>query len=175
MKKGNAGKPSLHDPIQYFADYQHCRDFMVNLRWPDGKPSCPKCGSEKVCYLAKNRVWKCYATHPKRRFTLKAETIFEDFPIGLDEWLPAVWILLDCKNVVSSWELHRSLGVAPKTAWFMLHRIRLAMQGSGFNKIGGNGQEIEVYNDRRAIRRHTGISQIQESHAGDHKGIEARD
>jgi transposase-like protein len=114
---------------------------MMNLRWPDGKVKCPECGSEKVCYLAKNRLWKCYATHPKPRFTLKTGTIFEDSPIALEKWLPAVWMLLNCKNGISSWELHRALGVTQKTAWFMLHRIRLAAQNKTFNKLSG---EVEV-------------------------------
>jgi transposase-like protein len=114
---------------------------MVDLRWADGKVKCPECGSEKVCYLAKNRLWKCYATHPKPRFTLKTGTIFEDSPIALEKWLPAVWMLLNCKNGISSYELHRALGVTQKTAWFMLHRIRLAAQSKTFNKLGG---EVEV-------------------------------
>jgi len=114
---------------------------MMELRWPDGKVKCPECGSEKVCYLAKNRLWKCYATHPKPRFTLKTGTIFEDSPIALEKWLPAVWMLLNCKNGISSWELHRALGVTQKTAWFMLHRVRLAAQNKTFNKLAG---EVEV-------------------------------
>ena len=136
---------TLRDAILYFADFEHCKDFMVELRWPNGTVKCPECGSEKVCYLAKNRVWKCYATHPKPRFTLKTGTIFEDSPIPLEKWLPAVWMLLNCKNGISSWELHRALGVTQKTAWFMLHRIRLAMQSKTFNKLGGpGGGEVEV-------------------------------
>jgi transposase-like protein len=117
---------------------------MVNLRWPDGKVACPVCGSEKACYLAKNRVWKCYAAHPKPRFTLKTGTIFEDSPIPLEKWLPAVWMILNCKNGVSSWELHSAIGVTQKTAWFMVHRIRLAMQDKTFNKLGAPGGEVEV-------------------------------
>jgi transposase-like protein len=133
---------TLRDAIIYFAEYDHCHEFMVNLRWPDAKVKCPVCGSEKVCYLAKNRVWKCYATHPKPRFTLKTGTIFEDSPLGLEKWLPAVWMLLNCKNGISSWELSRALGVTQKTAWFMLHRIRLAMQD---DLSGGSlGGEVEV-------------------------------
>ena len=136
---------TLRDAILYFADFEHCKDFMVELRWPNGTVKCPECGSEKVCYLAKNRVWKCYATHPKPRFTLKTGTIFEDSPIPLEKWLPAVWMLLNCKNGISSWELHRSIGVTQKSAWFMLHRIRLAMQSRTFNKLGGpGGGEVEV-------------------------------
>lgn len=145
MDNGNAGKPSLRDAVLYFADYQHCHDFMVSLRWSDGKVRCPQCDSEKVCYLAKNRVWKSCATHPKPRFTLKTGTIFEDSHIGLEKWFPAVWMLLNCKNGISSWELHRALGVTQKTAWFMRHRIRLAMKSQTFNKLGGpGGGELEV-------------------------------
>jgi transposase-like protein len=132
---------SLRDAILYFSDFDNCRQFMMELRWSDGKVKCPECGSEKVCYLAKNRLWKCYATHPKPRFTLKTGTIFEDSPIALEKWLPAVWMLLNCKNGISSWELHRALGVTQKTAWFMLHRIRLAAQNNTFNKLAG---EVEV-------------------------------
>jgi len=136
---------TLRDAIIYFSEFEHCKDFMVELRWPNGVVKCPQCGSEKVCYLAKNRVWKCYATHPKPRFTLKTGTIFEDSPIPLEKWLPAVWMLLNCKNGISSWELHRALGVTQKTAWFMLHRVRLAMQSKTFNKLGGpGGGEVEV-------------------------------
>src|SRR5450759_2337708 len=132
---------TLRDAIIHFSEFENCRQFMVDLRWADGKVKCPECGSEKVCYLAKNRLWKCYATHPKPRFTLKTGTIFEDSPIALEKWLPAVWMLLNCKNGISSWELHRALGVTQKTAWFMLHRIRLAAQSKTFNKLGG---EVEV-------------------------------
>lgn len=115
---------------------------------------CPECGSEKVCYLKKNRVWKCYATHPKPRFTLKTGTIFEDSPIGLEKWLPAVWMLLNCKNGISSWELHRALGVTQKTAWFMLHRIRLAMQEGDFPKMSGTIESDETYVGGKAENMH---------------------
>ena len=135
---------TLRDAILYFSEFEHCKDFMVELRWPSGEVKCPECGSEKVCYLAKNRVWKCYANHPKPRFTLKTGTIFEDSPIPLEKWLPAVWMLLNCKNGISSWELHRTLGVTQKTAWFMLHRIRLAMQIKTFNKLGGPDGPVEI-------------------------------
>jgi transposase-like protein len=145
---------TLRDAILYFADFEHCRQFMVELRWPDGKVKCPQCGSDKTCYLAKNRVWKCYATHPKPRFTLKTGTIFEDSPIPLEKWLPAVWMLLNCKNGVSSWELHRAIGVTQKTAWFMLHRIRLAMQSKTFNKLGGEVEVDETYIGGKARNMH---------------------
>src|SRR5580698_101333 len=95
--------------LEYFAEFERCRQLMIALRWPDGKVACPMCGSERVTYLAKPRVWKCYATHSKPRFSLKTGTIFEDSPIALEKWLAAVWVLLNCTNGVSSWELHRAL------------------------------------------------------------------
>jgi len=115
---------------------------MVEFRWPDGVVRCPNCGSDHVTYLANARVWKCYEKHLSPKFSLKTGTVFEDSPLGLDKWLPAVWLIVNCRNGVSSWELHRALGVTQKTAWFMLHRIRLAMQDD-FN--GGNlAGEVEV-------------------------------
>jgi len=120
---------------------------MVAMRWPDGKVRCPKCESEKVTYLAKARVYKCYGDHPKPKFSLKVGTVFEDSPIPLEKWLPAVWMLVNDKNGISSWELHRALGVTQKSAWFMLHRIRVALKRHGFvnpGKLGGEGKEVEV-------------------------------
>jgi transposase-like protein len=149
-----SGHATLQDAILYFADYENCRRFMVDLRWPDGKVKCPVCGSEKVCYLAKNRLWKCYGTHPKPRFTLKTGTIFEDSPIGLEKWLPAVWMILACKNGISSWELHRSIGVTQKTAWFMLHRIRLAMQEEHPEKMRGTVEADETLIGGKAANMH---------------------
>src|ERR1017187_6613569 len=145
---------TLRDAILYFADFEHCKDFMIELRWPNGTVKCPECGSEKVCYLAKNRLWKCYATHPKPRFTLKTGTIFEDSPIGLEKWLPAVWMLLNCKNGMSSWEVHRALGVTQKTAWFMFHRIRLAAQSKTFNKLAGGVEVDETFIGGKARNMH---------------------
>jgi transposase-like protein len=136
---------TLQEAIQYFTDFENCRKFMVAVRWLDGKVRCPACNSEKVTYLQKARLYKCYGDHPKPKFSLKVGTVFEDSPISLEKWLPAVWLVVNCKNGVSSWELHRALGVTQKTAWFMLHRIRLAMQsGTGFAKIGGPDTEVEV-------------------------------
>src|SRR5664280_1661434 len=146
---------TLRDAIIHFSEFENCRKFMVDLRWADGKVKCPECGSEKVCYLVKNRLWKCYATHPKPRFTLKTGTIFEDSPIPLEKWLPAVWMLLNDKNGISSWELHRAIGVTQKTAWFMLHRIRLAMQDEGHGgKIGGEVEVDETYIGGKARNMH---------------------
>ena len=126
----------------YFSEFEHCKEFMTELRWPDGKVKCPQCGSEKVTWLAKQRIWKCYGKHTRPTFTLKTGTIFEDSPIGLEKWLPCAWLLINCKNGISSYEVSRDLGVTQKTAWFMLHRVRLAMQD---DLSGGMlGGEVEV-------------------------------
>jgi transposase-like protein len=115
---------------------------MTELRWPDGKVRCPTCGTDKVAYLEKACLWKCYAKHPCAKFSLKVGTILEDSPIGLNKWLPAMWLIANCKNGISSWELHRALGVTQKTAWFMLQRIRLAMQEKG--TVPFSGSEVEA-------------------------------
>ena len=116
---------TLREAVIYFKDYDNCRKFMVELRWPSGVVRCPRCNSDHVIYLEKARVWKCYSKHDSPKFSLKTGTVFEDSPLGLDKWLPAVWMIVNDKNGISSWELHRAIGVTQKTAWFMLHRIRL--------------------------------------------------
>jgi transposase-like protein len=136
---------TLRDAIVWFADFEHCREFMMQLRWPDGAVKCPRCGADKLTYLEKQRVWKCYVKHERPTFSLKTGTIFEDSPIPLEKWLCAAWLLINCKNGISSYEIHRALGVTQKSAWFMLHRIRLAMQEGGFEKLGGSdGNPVEV-------------------------------
>jgi transposase-like protein len=137
---------TLREAISHFSDFENCRQFMAFVRWLDGKVRCPTCNSDKVTYLQKARLYKCYGDHPRPKFSLKVGTVFEDSPIALEKWLPAVWLVVNCKNGVSSWELHRALGVTQKTAWFMLHRIRLAMQsGIGLAKMGGpDSAPIEV-------------------------------
>lgn len=135
---------TLQQAIQYFSDYDNCRQFMTAVRWMDGIVRCPTCGSERVAYLENARLYKCNEKHPKQKFSLKVGTVFEDSPIPLEKWLPAVWLMVSCKNGVSSYELHRALGVTQKSAWFMLHRIRLAMQAGSFRKLGGNGGPVEA-------------------------------
>ncbi len=132
---------TLLEAVQHFSDYANCHKFMMEVRWPDGVIRCPKCGSNRVAYFEKARVFKCYAGHKSPKFSLKVGTIFEDSPIGLEKWIPAVWLLACCKNGISSYELHRALGVTQKTAWFMLHRIRTAMRTGSFMKLAG---EVEV-------------------------------
>lgn len=130
---------TLQEAIKHFSDYENCRAFMVVVRWADGKVRCPQCDSDKVTYLKNARLYKCYGNHPKPKFSLKVGTIFEDSPIPLEKWLTAVWLIVNCKNGVSSYEIHRDLGVTQKSAWFMLHRIRLAMKNNSLVKLGGNG------------------------------------
>ena len=135
---------TLQQAIQYFGEFENCRQFMVAVRWPDGKVRCPYCGAEKVTFLEKARLYRCYGDHPKQKFSLKVGTVFEDSPIPLEKWLPAVWMIVSCRNGVSSYEIHRALGVTQKSAWFMLHRIRLAMQTGSFAKFGGPGNAVEA-------------------------------
>jgi transposase-like protein len=151
---------TLQDAIRSFADPDTCLGFMVSIRWPQGA-TCPRCGSTEARFLKTRRLWECKAAHPKRQFSVKVGTIFEDSPIPLDKWLAAIWMLANAKNGVSSYEVHRALGVTQKTAWFMLHRIRLAMQTGIFQKLSGQvevdetfigGKARFMHKDRRAIR-----------------------
>src|SRR6266436_2816094 len=135
------GIKTLQQAVIYFANYENCKREMVSLRWPDGTVKCPQCGSEQVTYLAKARVWKCYSKHSRPKFSLKTGTIFEDSPIGLDKWLAALWLVVNCKNGVSSCEIARDLGITQKSAWFMAHRLRFALHHGSFDKLSG---EVEV-------------------------------
>src|SRR5271154_2628207 len=118
---------TLQEAILYFSDATNCREYLVARRWPNGV-TCPRCGSANVIFLEKYNRWHCREKHSAPQFTLKTGTIMEDSPIPLKKWFPAIWLLSSNRNGISSWELHRALGVTQKTAWFMLQRIRLAMQ-----------------------------------------------
>jgi len=134
---------TLQQAIIYFAKADNCLAYMAAHRWPTGV-ECPTCGRKDVSYLETQKKWQCKSAHVKRQFTAKVGTIFEDSPLGLEKWLPAVWIITTAKNGVSSCEIARSLGVTQKTAWFMLHRIRKAMANGSMMKLGGNGGEVEA-------------------------------
>jgi len=134
---------TLQQAINYFADPDNCLKYLIARRWKDGVV-CPTCESKNVSFVASRRVWQCKTRHPKSQFSIKVGTIFEDSPIGLDKWLTAMWMMANCKNGASSWEMHRTLGVTQKSAWFMLQRIRLAMQGKNAGKLGGPGSEVEI-------------------------------
>jgi transposase-like protein len=128
---------TLIEAIRYFADPKNCREFMIATRWDDCKVRCPYCGSGNVTFMEKANLYNCNTKHPRRKFSLKVGTIFEDSPIGLDKWLPAAWLITNCKNGISSYELARALGITQKAAWHVLHRIREAMTETGL-KIGAN-------------------------------------
>ncbi len=145
---------TLQQAIVYFSKPENCNAFMIMMRWPDGKVRCPQCDSENVTYLEKARLFKCYGKHPKAKFSLKVGTIFEDSPIGLDKWLSAIWLIASAKNGISSYEIHRALGVTQKSAWFMLHRIRLAMQKKSLAKLSGHVEVDETYIGGKARNMH---------------------
>jgi transposase-like protein len=137
---------TLQEAIIYFADYDNCREFLINLRWADGKVRCPHCGSDRVTYLAAAKLYKCYGKHPKAKFSLKVGTIFEDSALGLDKWLPALWLIVNCKNGISSCEIARDLGITQKSAWHMAHRIRFALhEGSFENMLSGEVEADETF------------------------------
>jgi Transposase zinc-ribbon domain len=134
---------TLQQAIIFFADPVNCREYLVARRWPDGV-ICPKCGSDNVLFMEKYNRWHCREKHAAPQFTLKTGTLMEDSPIGLDKWLMAMWMIVNCKNGVSSYEIHRSLGVTQKTAWFLDHRIRLMLGHEPQEKMGGSGGPVEV-------------------------------
>jgi transposase-like protein len=140
---------TLQQAIIYFADADNCLNFLVARIFRDGV-FCPRCGSHEVRFLATRRIWECKAKHAKRQFSIKVGTIFEDSPISLDKWLIAVWMIANCKNGISSYEIHRAIGVTQKSAWFMMHRIRLALDLGSFHKLGG-GLENEVEVDETFV------------------------
>jgi len=145
---------TLQQAILFFADYDNCRKAIEAIRWPDGV-CCPRCGSEHVSYLDNARIWKCYENHPKSKFSLKVGTIFEDSAIGFEKWLPALWLLTNCKNGISSYELARALGVTQKTAWFMLSRLRMALHdGLAHSKMTGHVEADETYIGGKARNMH---------------------
>jgi transposase-like protein len=163
MEQNTNTPETLVQAIRFFADPDICLTFLASLRWPDGRIACPTCGSRDLTFLSEYRRWKCHTKHPRQQFSIKVGTIFEDSPIGLDKWLPAVWMIVNDKNGISSYEAARALGVTQKTAWFMLHRVRLAMQSGTLDKklrgrveadetfIGGNVRNMHVTKRRRVM------------------------
>ncbi|MBI1799425.1 MAG: IS1595 family transposase [Candidatus Eisenbacteria bacterium] len=150
MKKPLKVPATLVQAIRYFADPNVCLSFLVNLRWPDGV-RCPRCGSEKHSFITTRKIWKCAGC--RKQFSVKVGTIFEDSPIALDRWLAALWMVVNSKNGISSYELARSLGITQKTAWFMLHRIRLATQTRSFMKMRGEVEADESFIGGKARNR----------------------
>lgn len=117
---------TLMEAVRYFADLDRCREFMRAVKWPDGKVTCPACKSENCGEIATRKMLKC--NDCDKQFSYTVGTVFEASKISLDKWFVGLWALVNCKNGISSYELARALGVTQKTAWFMLHRIRKAME-----------------------------------------------
>ena len=153
---------TLLGAITYFADIDVATMFVAGLRWPDGV-RCPHCDSVDTPYVKSRRIWQCKSC--RKQFSVKVGSIFEDSPIPLSKWLPTMWLLVNCKNGVSSYEIARDIGVTQKTAWFMLHRLRMAIHAKSFNKFGGNVEVDETFiggkarNMHAAKRKRLGISQ----------------
>jgi len=146
---------SLQEAIIYFSNPDNCIDYLAIRRWPDGKVTCPTCGSDKVKFNPNRRLWQCSTHHAKRQFSVKVGTVMEDSAIPLDKWMVATWLIANCKNGVSSYEIARDVKVTQKSAWFMLHRIRLAMQDDFFgSKLGGEVEVDETFIGGKARNMH---------------------
>lgn len=148
MKDAAEFPETLVDAIKYFADADRAFQFVVSIRWKDGTAVCPCCESKNVTLLSTRRLFKCRDC--RKQFSVKVGTIFEDSALGLEKWLPAFWMIVNAKNGISSCELARALGVTQKTAWFMLHRIRLAMQNDDGGKLSGEIEADETFIGGRA-------------------------
>lgn len=142
---------TLLEAIRYFSDADNALNFMAELRWPDGIV-CPHCSGSEVTFLKTRRIWKCKSC--RKQFSIKTGTILEDSPIGLDKWLAAIWIIVNSKNGVSSYELHRSLGITQKSAWFLSHRIRLALKAGSFELLSGEVEVDETFIGGKARNMH---------------------
>jgi len=149
---------TLQEAIVHFSNPDNCVDYLALKRWPDGVVICPTCGSDKVHFLASRRLWQCSNRHDKRQFSIKVGTVMEDSAIGLDKWLAAIWMLAGDKNGVSSYEIHRGLGITQKSAWFLMHRIRIAMQDGGiFQKFSGHVEVDETFIGGKARNMHLSV------------------
>jgi len=142
MTKRTEFPQTLQQAILYFSDADNCINFLSQLRWPNGV-ECPICESKELSYLTTRRLWKCRAC--KKQFSVKVGSLMEDSPIGLDKWLAGIWLIANAKNGISSYEIHRSLGITQKSAWFLLHRIRKAMQDGSLGKLIGNVEVDETF------------------------------
>jgi len=147
---------TLQEAIQYFSNPVNCREYLVARRWPNGV-TCPKCGSADVLFLEKYERWHCREKHPAPQFTLKTGTIFEDSPIPLSKWLTAMWQIVNCKNGISSYEVHRMIGITQKSAWFMDHRIRLALGIGHTGQMSGECEADETFIGGKARNMHIDV------------------
>ena len=154
---------TLVEAIRYFEDRDHAVEFVARLRWPKG-PVCPSCEGKDHSYLTTRRLWKCKAC--KHQFSVKVGTIFEDSAIPLDKWLASIWLIANAKNGISSHELARSVGMQQKSAWFVLHRIRLAMQTGTFQKLSGAVEVDETFIGGKARNMHKSVHKRKISGSG---------
>jgi len=157
---------NLMEAVRYFADPDVCVEFVAKLRWVDG-PECPACGSTEHSYLTTRRLWKCKSC--KKQYSVKKGTIFEDSAISLDKWLCAIWLIANAKNGISSYELGRSIGVTQKSAWFVLHRIRLAMSTGSFesdDKLEGTIEVDETFIGGKANNMSNSARKARTTHGG---------
>jgi len=145
---------SLQEAVVYFSSPDNCIDYLAIRRWPDGRVLCPTCNSDKVKFNADRRIWQCSSHHAKRQFSIKVGTIMEDSAIPLDKWLMAMWMVTNCKNGISSYEIAKDVKVTQKSAWFMLHRIRLAMQDETSGKLSGHVEVDETFIGGKARNMH---------------------
>ncbi|MEP6968738.1 MAG: IS1595 family transposase, partial [Pseudomonadota bacterium] len=154
---------TLMEAVRYFSDADRTLKMMVDLRWPTGV-HCPTCGRTDVRFLATRRLWECKEKHPRKQFSAKVGTIFEDSALPLDKWFVAIWSIANCKNGISSYELGRAIGVTQKSAWHMLHRIRLAMKTGSFIKMTGETEADETYVGGVAKNMHAHKREARISH-----------
>ncbi len=143
MNDNNNLPKTLQQAIRHFSDDLTCIQLVASLRWSDGIAVCPRCENNQTSFLSTRKIWKCKAC--KKQFSVKVGTIFEDSPIPLDKWLTAMWLITNAKNGISSYEIHRAIGITQKSAWFLLHRIRLAMQNGSLDKLSGNVEVDETF------------------------------
>jgi len=147
---------SLLQATRYFQDPDVCVDFVAAMRWPNGV-TCPHCEGKRVSYLTSRRIWKCMAKECHKQFSVKTFSVFEDSPIALDKWLVATWLVVNCKNGISSYELAKDLAITQKSAWFVLHRIRLALKNESWFKMGSGGGGSRSMRHTWAAHPRTGI------------------
>ena len=142
---------SLQDAVLYFSDVDKAHKFATKLRWPNGV-ECPRCRSKEHSFISTRRIWFCKGC--KKQFTVKVGSIFEDSPLGMDKWMLAVWMIVSCKNGISSYEIANHLGITQKSAWHMMHRVRRAMQSGSFAKFSGEVEVDETFIGGKARNMH---------------------
>lgn len=154
IKEDNNLPQTLQQAIRFFSDDLTCVQFVASRRWVDGVAVCPKCDGTNNTFMESRKVWQCKNKECKKQFSVKVGTIFEDSPIGLDKWLTAMWLIVNAKNGISSYEIHRAIGITQKSAWFMLHRIRIAMETGSIEKLSGNVEVDETFIGGKAKNMH---------------------